>query len=68
LFIEGNGHGFNGAVLEESLAREVRWDGLFTELDAHWFINLIDNTGLPSKDVFVKQIKTKLGAVEIIKS
>ena len=68
LFIEGNGYGFNGAVLKESVAREARWVGLFTELDAHWFLNLIGNTKFPSKDAFINQIKTKLATVEIIKS
>lgn len=68
LFIEGDGHGFNGAVLEESVAREVRWVGLFTELDACWFLNLIGNAKFPSKDAFIDQIKSKSGVVKIIKS
>jgi hypothetical protein len=68
LFIEGNGHGFNGIVLPEIIAREPRWDRLFTILDAHWILTSIDNNAPISRTLLERQIKSKAKEIEIIKS
>jgi len=44
LFIEGKGHGFNGIVFPDQTSREPRWEQLFLDQDALWFLNFIDNT------------------------
>ncbi|WP_339523610.1 hypothetical protein [Pseudomonas sp. EL_65y_Pfl2_R96] len=68
IFIEGNGHGFNGIVLPELIAREPRWDRLFKILDADWFLNLIDSTPNLDKTSVENHIKSKTNTIEIIKS
>src|ERR1700712_1174501 len=68
LFIEGNGHGFNGIVLPEPIAREPQWDRLFTVLDAHWFLRLIDNHPNIDKASLENNIKLKTNNIEIIQS
>jgi hypothetical protein len=68
LFIEGNGHGFNGIVLPEIIAREPRWDRLFTILDAHWFLAFIEKNTNFDKALVENEIKNKTNSIEIIKS
>ncbi|POP73367.1 MULTISPECIES: hypothetical protein [Pseudomonas syringae group] len=68
IFIEGNGHGFNGTVVPETIANEPRWDRLFKILDANWFLKLITSTPRLEKTLLETHIKAKRNIVEIIKS
>lgn len=68
IFIEGNGHGFNGIVVSETIANESRWDRLFKILDANWFLKLITSTKSIEKTSIENHIKAKRKIIEIIKS
>ncbi|WP_050585964.1 hypothetical protein [Pseudomonas syringae] len=68
IFIEGNGHGFNGIVVPETIANEPRWDRLFKILDANWFLTLINSTPNIEKTSIENHIKAKCKVIEIIKS
>ncbi|MGE1155810.1 hypothetical protein [Pseudomonas kitaguniensis] len=68
IFIEGNGYGFNGIVLPEHIAREAKWDRLFTELHAHWILSSIENFKFSDRISFEAHLKFKNHLIEILKS
>ncbi|MBP5074224.1 hypothetical protein PUP68_02270 [Pseudomonas chlororaphis] len=68
LLIEGKGHGFNGTVLPDQIAREPRWNQLFLDLNALWFLSFIDSTTYSSTSDFEKILKVKTGFIDVISS
>ncbi|BAV72282.1 hypothetical protein PCAU_0073 [Pseudomonas chlororaphis subsp. aurantiaca] len=68
LFIEEKGHGFNGTVLPDQIAREPRWKQLFLDLNALWFLSFIDSTTYPSTSDFEKALQAKTGFIKVVSS
>jgi hypothetical protein len=42
LFLEGKGHGFMGAEVQLNETSLDRWQDLFIDLDAQWFLDLLN--------------------------
>ncbi|MCD5989298.1 hypothetical protein KDX30_15415 [Pseudomonas sp. CDFA 553] len=68
IFVEGNGHGFNGIVVSETIANEPQWDRIFKMLDAYWFLKMINTPPELDKISLENHIKAKRNVIEIIKS
>ena len=68
LLTEGKGYGFKGVAVTELEARDPTWNHLFSELNAHWFLDRLSSSPFINEDDCVQSITSKHGSLDILKS
>lgn len=66
LFLEGKGHGLMGGELPESVAKQLKWRGIFIALNAEWFLVFLDQKTFTNEKDFLNELTKEIGDPDIL--